>query len=92
MPHIREFTVNVSGYTDLGDMQLVAGDTDESGTIDFVDVAYLRDSYSLYIGDYLYTPKYDLNLDGGVDFIDVGILAENYGLDVAAYGDYIDYN
>ena len=89
---IREFTVNVTQNTDLGDMSLIAGDLDGNGGIDFVDSAMVAESYGYYIGNEMYNPAFDLNLDGGIDFVDVGIVSDNYGLYSTQYGDYIDYN
>jgi hypothetical protein len=58
----------------------IAGDVDNDGCNDVVDLLYLVDSFGTGIGDALFNPESDFNSDGYIDVVDLLTLVETFGL------------
>jgi hypothetical protein len=58
----------------------IAGDVDNDGCNDVVDLLYLVDAFGTGIGDALFNPECDFNSDGYIDVVDLLTLVETFGL------------
>jgi hypothetical protein len=67
------------GAVDLGSIELLAGDVNANGTIDFPDFLLIASNYRSNLGDDDYDLSTDLNRDGTINFQDIRILFNNYG-------------
>jgi len=61
----------------------LSGDTNLDGSVDFLDLARLAQSYNVTDGTRSW-PTGDFNYDGNVDFLDLAKLAQNYNTALGA--------
>ena len=58
----------------------LAGDANNDGHVDVVDLLILVDAFGSVVGDPNYDPNADFNSDGSVDVVDLLDLVDNFGL------------
>jgi hypothetical protein len=65
--------------TELGEIQLVAGDINNDNEINIADVTLLASHYGALLGDANYSASADLNVDERINVQDLAILASHFG-------------
>ncbi|MBQ4848215.1 hypothetical protein [Pseudoalteromonas sp. MMG005] len=81
LPAEKSITVNAGEPSlDLGNISLVAGDSNANGQIDIADLTLLLGAYrSTLEGGAPYTPKADFNRDTKINVQDLTLLGNHYG-------------
>ncbi|MEL7400270.1 MAG: dockerin type I domain-containing protein, partial [Pseudomonadota bacterium] len=72
-------TLDGAGNHDFGQIELLAGDINQDGTIDIADFTFLSGRYGTQQGEGNYVLAADLNKDAVINVQDLAILASHFG-------------
>lgn len=72
-------TLDGAGNHDFGQIELLAGDINQDGTIDIADFTFLSGRYGTQQGEENYVLAADLNKDAVINVQDLAILASHFG-------------